>query len=467
MNGKVGPIAAAPLEPEMPNWGILFALLVVSALVRIALFNGPLGSDDVVYLTRAVEISNGVWSSANYNGALRYGFNIPAGLLIHLFGLSAFTANLWSLLCSIAEIGAVYLFAASIWDRRTALYSALILAFMPLHIAVATRLHPDPVVSLFLTLSFILFSFAERMGSRVLYFLTGIAIGLVFWAKELAAVTFLALALYPVFWRKCDKRWGYIIAGGGLLLAAHFVLMTLVAGDPLHLFKVVTGQVNRSFVQAGEGMDSPWYYFRYLFFDVKHTWLAPFIATVAVLGFGFQYLRFRMVPEPTAYVVFWCLSLLAVLSFVPISLAPLRFVVKQSNYLSLFLAPIALLAGYQTARARPGLARPLILLVVIGGLALGVLEQQAYRVFTSNGKAAVEFARSKPEARFFGSINNSNIAEAYSLLTNEPLLATRFRDFSETSGASALLDVRKETFAVIDKETMNWGRQGISPRILP
>jgi len=34
----------------------------------------------------------------------------------------------------------------------------------------------------------------------------------------------------------------------------------------------------------------------------------------------------------------------------PVSLTPLRFVMKQSNYLSLFMAPIALLAGYQIAR---------------------------------------------------------------------------------------------------------------------
>src|SRR5215467_13068169 len=82
---------ATDLSPEGPQWMVLFALLVFSAMLRVASFNGPLGSDDVVYLGRAVEISNGVWSSANYNGSLRYGFNIPAGFIIYLLGLSAFT----------------------------------------------------------------------------------------------------------------------------------------------------------------------------------------------------------------------------------------------------------------------------------------------------------------------------------------------------------------------------------------
>jgi hypothetical protein len=448
---------------------VLIALLAASALVRIAMFNGLLGSDDVLYLRRAVEVSQGIWSSSDYNGALRYGFNIPAGLAIHLFGLSPFAANLWSLLCSIVEVAVVYLFAASTWGRRAALYAALILAFMPLHIAVATRIHPDPVVSLFVTLSFVLFCLAERTGSRTLYFFTGTAMGMIFWAKELAVVTFLALALYPVVWRRLDTRWGYVIAGGVPLLVAHLALMMAVAGDPFHAFKVVTGQIRHGFIEAGLGEDSAWYYFRYLFFDIKHTWLAPWLASVAILAFGWRSWRSREGHEATAYVVFWLLSLLAVLSFMPVSLTPLRFVMKQSNYLSLFMAPIALLAGYQIARTPAQIARPLLAMVVMGGLALGLLEQQSVRVFTGNSKAAAEFARARPDAQFFGTVNNSNIARSYSLLTPDPALAKRFGELSEApaAGAAPLDGKAADAFVVIDKETMGWGRKAIPITTIP
>jgi hypothetical protein len=433
------------------------------------MFNGLLGSDDVVYLRRAVEVSQGMWSSGDYNGALRYGFNIPAGFSIYLFGLSAFSANLWSLLCSLVEVAVIYLFATSTWGRRVALCSALVLGFIPLHIAVATRIHPDPVVSLFVTLSFVLFCLAERTGSRTLYFFTGTAMGMIFWAKELAVVTFLALALYSLVWRRLDTRWGYVIAGGVPLLVAHLALMMAVAGDPFHAFKVVTGQIRHGFIEAGLGEDSAWYYFRYLFFDIKHTWLAPWLASVAIVAFGWRSWRSRQGHGPTAYVVFWLLSLLAVLSFMPVSLTPLRFVMKQSNYLSLFLAPIALLAGYQIARTPAQIARPLLALMIMGGVALGLLEQQAVRVFTGNGKAAAEFARSKPDAQFFGTVNNSNIARAYSLLTNDPALAKRFGELSEAPAASAApIDGKAaDAFVVIDKETMGWGRKAIPITTIP
>ena len=211
----------------------------------------------------------------------------------------------------IAEVGAVYIYALSAWGRRAAIYVALVLACIPLHIAVATRLHAISVVSLFLTLLFVLFYFAEQRRSRVIYFLTGIAIGMVFWAKELAIVACVALALYPLFWRKFDRRWLYLVAGGALMLVAHLILMTIIAGDPLHLFKVVLGQVSHRFIQSGEGEDGAWYYFRYLFLDVKHTWLAPFISVVAIAAFARRCFRHQQVSSATAYATFWLLSLLA------------------------------------------------------------------------------------------------------------------------------------------------------------
>ena len=136
---------------------MLIALLVLATLLRFAFFNGPYGSDDLIYLGRSVQIAQGDWESANYNGALRYGFNIPAGFFIYLFGINIVSANLWPLTCSIAEIAAVYFLAFHLWGRRPALYAALILAFIPLHVASATRIHADPVVAFFLSSSFVFF----------------------------------------------------------------------------------------------------------------------------------------------------------------------------------------------------------------------------------------------------------------------------------------------------------------------
>lgn len=440
---------------------VVMAMIALAAALRLAFFNGVFGSDDVVYLNRSVEISQGIWSIANYNGALRYGYNIPAGVLIYLFGLNLFTATLWPFLCSLAEIAMVYIFAGAFWGRRSGICAALILTCTPLHVAAATRLHADSVVSFFLSLSFVLFFVAERWSNRAMYFLAGIAMGCVFWVKELAVVGLFGLALYPVFWRRLDLRWVYVIAGGLVMLVAHFALMTVIAGDPLHLFKVVTGQVSQSFIQVGVGEDKTWYYFWYLFVDIKHTWLAPFLAVPVALTLAWSTLRRRAQDAAATYVAFWLIALLAVLSFTPVSVEPVRFVMKQSNYLTLFLAPIAILAGYQLARTRGRTAVLAMVPIVIGGSLLGALEQQAYHVFTSNSKAAVEFSKVHADAQILGSVNNETVAYAYSILESDPAISKRVAhlgdlsvlDQSERPGAK----VNKPAFAVLDLETMEWG----------
>lgn len=457
-----------PARPGSIDWAVLSTLLAVATLLRFAFFNGPLGSDDLIYLDRSVQIAQGDWASANYNGALRYGFNIPAGFFIYLFGVNIIAANLWPLMCSIAEVAAVYFLALHLWGRRAALYGGLILAFMPLHVASATRIHADSVVAFFLTLSFFCFYFAEHSRSRWLYFLTGIAMGLVFWAKELAVVTLLAFIFYPLLWRKIEIRWAYVIGGGLVMLLSHFALMNFIAGDPLHAIKVVTRQLNHSFIQGGVvAEDGIWYYFNYLFLDIKHIWLTGFIATAALLFIFHRRLQSLPINPGTSYITFWLLALIGTLSFLPVSLEPLKFVMKQSNYLTLFLAPIALLCGYYIANINKKFALAILVTTVGGGFFLAALEQQAYHVFTSNSKAAVDFATRNPGIPIIGSSNNGNISAFYSTLKRNQSITDRFLYINQMphqlpQNKPSANPAIHPAFAIIDRQTMSWGKNDIA-----
>lgn len=452
------------LHLKWETWLPLVCVLLLSIILRLAFFNGLFGSDDFVYLNRAVQISEGIWTSANYNGSLRYGFNIPAGFFIFVFGKNIFSVNLWPLLCSFAEVASIYLFASYIWGRRAALYAGLVLAFMPLHVAVATRIHADPIVSCSLTFSFILFYLAEQRRAPWLYFLTGIAMGFVFWTKELAIITLFPFIIYPLLWRKFDARWIYLISGGLFMLLAHLVLMTLISGDPFHLFRVISYQLSHEIIHKGYGDGSAWYYFRYLFLDIKHTWLAGFFAVAAILFTVLARFRSQNIPIGTTYVIFWLVSLIGFLSFMPISLSPLRFAMKQSNYISLFLAPLALLSGYIIAKlpSRP-VGFGLLFITLAGGLLLAGMEQQAYRVFTSNSKAAVKFEKTHPGETIVGSINNSNIANEYAILESDNDLSNRFEFFGDIPGPTKSSKTPFKTgYAVFDPETMLWGSKPIN-----
>ncbi len=437
---------------------ILTAIMLLALTVRLAFFNGPFGSDEIVYLERSLDVAHGDWSSANYNGALRYGYNIPSGFIIYLFGLNLFTANLWPLLCSLAEVAAVFVFAWTYMGRKSAVFSALFLAFTPLHVAVSTRLHADPVVSLFLTLSFIVFYQAERKADKSLYFWAGILLGCVFWVKELLALAFFAFLLYPLFIRKLKSDWLYLVLGGLVMLLAHFALMQAIAGDPLHAFKVVLGQIKHSFIGSHQGEDTPLYYFKYLFFDIKHTWLAPLFALlVAVL---FRKHIFDKDNDALKYTVFWLLSLLLVLSFFPVSLSPLRFAMKQSNYITLFLAPIALLAGAAVSRMPTKIAYLLCMATVSGGFALSALEQQDYQLFTANSRGLLAFADKHPGQTIYGSLNNGRIACFYKVFNGVRCSDSTIHEFAEMPPAQSTTDTLP-VFTVIDRQNLGWGSHDV------
>lgn len=466
----VDPAAASARAWTTRDTLVLGGVLAYAVMLRLALFNGFFGSDDIVYLARSIQIADGVWSSANYNGSLRYGYNIPAALFIYVFGLNVFTANAWTLFCSVAEVGVVYAFAARYLDRRSAVFAALILASLPLHIALGTRIHADAVLALFLTLAFVLFHVAEETHRIRYYVLTGLSLGMVFWTKELAAVTLLAFVTYPLLAGRLKREWLYVVAGGLVMLIGHLVLMQSIAGNPLHLVATVTSQLQDGVSSEGY-TDSPAYYFSYLFVDIRHTWMVAFLALFAI-GVMIRRVRREPVGDVLIYCTWWLVALLVVMSFTPVSLDPLRFAMKQSNYLNLFMAPLALLGGAFLARLKHRVtAHALLALTLAGGIALGALAQHAYRTFTANSRAAVDFVKSHRADWILGTTNNRNMLRAAALLERTPELETRFGllDLVWTDPARAQWPDGSagDGYVIFDRETLDWARKGDGPDAPP
>lgn len=459
---------AAPAHPSasrVTSWLGLAALLLFALGLRLAMWNGPFGSDDLTYLARSGAVAAGDWSSADYNGALRYGFNLPAGMLMVLFGYSAFAANLWPLLCSLIEVALVWLFVRHEGGARAAGLAGVLLATAPLHVAVATRIHADAVVSMFLTLAFVLLWFGLRQGRRGLLFAAGLAMGGVFWSKELAAVTWIAMLPILVLFRGRWRDLPPILAGVVLALLAHGLLMMAIAGDPLHLVRTVLAQLQRGFIGGGTGEDSPGYYLRYLLLDIRHTAL---LGPLALLGLLLT-LRSRLAAprkpiDGASFAALWLLGLLLVLSVLPVSLSPLRFTMKQSNYITLFLAPLAVLAGIALARAPTRWMGIGVLAATSSGLLLAALQQADYRAFVGNSKAlALWIDEQAPAVRLVGSTNNAALGSRWQLppvggAKRRPILA--WRDLAQdpaptaVSTPAAVGDIAWHV--AIDPQTLGW-----------
>lgn len=445
----------------------LLMLLGLALGLRLLTYNGIFGSDDGTYFDRALDVANGTWSSANYNGALRYGFNIPAGGFLWLFGSTPFVANLWPLLCSLIEVTAVYAMAVMVMGRRAGLFAGLLLATAPLHIAVATRIHADPVVSMFITLAFLLLWAGWVKRSKSLLFASGLSLGGIFWAKELVGIVWLAFV--PMLWM-FRGRWreaAYVIAGALLMLALHGLLMTWIAGHPLHLIRTVLGQVQTNFIEGMQGEDAAAYYLTYLFVDLRHTGL---IAIIAVLGLWWVPRRWAQAGLPIAgfrYVLVWALGLLLILSVFPVSLSPLRFVMKQSNYITLFLGGMAVLGGLALASMSARWAVALAFAAACLGVWLGALQQADYRAFAAGSKALGQWVASRGDVVVVGSTNNASLGNLQARLLNPAGPRGHIRSFrglgEKPSEVEAALQSAGAVYVSFDLQTRSWamGRHAV------
>lgn len=442
-----------------PAYGALplLAILALAVLIRQLFFGGPVGSDDVVYLGRTIDVGEGLWTAAHYNGGLRYGYNLPSGAFWAVFGPGMQSANLFSLVSSLLEIVLVYFFAMNIWGVRAAWIAALIMAFLPMHVLGATAIHADPAAALFISLSVVIFYFAEQTKSRLLYFVCGLSIGYVFWVKELIIVYMLIFGLYALVYWRWSNLWFFVGFGGLVMLFGHFAIMWATAGDPFHGFRIYFMQISRDFIGSYKETE-PFYYFRYLLFDVRHTGLlGPLAALAAVVAL----VRFRSRLDPgLAFVLWWAAGLLVVFSFTPISLAPFQFITKQSNYLNLFFAPLTLLAAWLLSQWSLRWSLAVLLPLAALSVLLTGLKQQDKRAFVSNSRAVIEFARANPEAEVYASVNNRNMSTFYTRL-GEPVPTIR------TLGELANRPADTRVFAVFDPVTQGWSPRDVEVEEVP
>ncbi|HRL76431.1 MAG TPA: glycosyltransferase family 39 protein [Candidatus Accumulibacter phosphatis] len=444
-----------------PVWS-LAALLLAALALRLAFFTGCFGSDEVTYTEQALKIAQGHWARSDYIGAVRLGISLPVGFLVWLFGRSEFVANLWSLLCSLGEIALVYLIARRFWGERVAVLAGLVLAFTPLHAHYAGRLMADAPLAFFVTLSFFTLFEGDRTGRREYYLCAGLAAGFVWWIKSSVALVYvLVFALYLVRERRLHSKWLLMATGFLAMLALNGLVFLVMEDDFWKLWRMTTSGA-AEYVQKISPDTDPGFYLRLLLLDVKHTWL---LGPLAAAGLVLWLTRQRH-DDGLTRVAIWCLGLIGAFSLFIVSFKPLLLITKQVNYAIVFLAPLALLAGYALSR----LGRRLSIIVAVAVIIpLGVigtaLEQQVIQSFVANSKAALRFASEHPGAAVYGMTNATRTGNYARLFATSPAEVPRIHDIQLLAAGTPGMPLSRGTegfaaYAIFDRQTAGWGKQG-------
>ena len=375
----------------------LFPILAFAAVARLIFFSEAVGSDEIVYLTRAQYILRGEYPPAVYIGAMRDGINIFLAASIFLFGTGIGGASGLFFACSLGQVFLGYGFAYILWGRRAAIWAALGMAALPIEITLAGGLGPDPYLGFVISCSIVAFYFAERDGRPALYLVAGLLAGWVFWIKQPAIVYGLVFPLLVM----PGHRWGvkrlWFVVGGMTLLMAHLALFWLIYVDPAFFFGSYHDYIKEIYVLGDSTDTSLWTYAALLFAKIYHTGVLGWLALAACIWGLAQ----RNQPE-IRFVLVWGLGLLLIFSALPISLSPLKFIAKQSNYMAIFTLPLALMAGWFLAQQGRAIAYLLGGGMAASGICLAALEQQVISVATVNGRSAAVFAEAHAGTPVFG-----------------------------------------------------------------
>lgn len=445
------------LEASPGKWGSLLFVMAVALVMRWVFYTGYFGSDEVTYIAQGVRLLEGDWAVSSYIGSIRYGVNLPVAFFMFLFGQNEFAASLWSILCSLGEVMAVYLLGRSLLGNRPALLGALVLAVLPLHVHQAGRLMADAPLALLITLNFLLFWHGEKTGRNAAFFLAGVAGGLAFWVKETTVLYLLIFFAYPVIFRRWNVRWVWMVAGFSLIVLLNMLFFWRLTGDPLYVPHVVQARVGSGYLEEGSIAFSPLYYLVYLFIKVWHLWLIPLLAVISLVLWWRKRNEFggREV-EGVGYLAWWAIGMILVFSLFPVSFKPLTLIPKQTNYMLMFVAPLALLAGWFMAQLNGTMLRLALALVVLPSIALSAMLQNSVMVFTANSKAAVDFAREHSDAHVYGPTNTVRAA-AFQKLLNQAPASLDVRPISELQEGQSTDSPRIKKYAIVDTNTLGWG----------
>jgi 4-amino-4-deoxy-L-arabinose transferase-like glycosyltransferase len=444
---------------------LLLGLAVLAALLRGLTYTGFFGSDEVTYLIAAVRVLDGDWTLDDYVGANRVGVNLPMAASMALLGRNELAAALYSALCSVAEVLLVAWAGWRLFGPRVGLIAGLLLATLPAHLHFGGRMMADAPLALAISAAFVLFAEGELRRWSTGFFLAGVFAGLSFLVKPVTVFVFGILLAYPFATRRWDTRWLWMAVGFAFAMAANGLLYLALTGRFWYVFEVMRERRQSGYLEAGAAagqiLASPTLYLEYLFVRIYHTGL---IGWLAVAGLWLCWRR-RQSLDPgsrtaAAYVVFWALGLLAILSLLPVSLRPLAWIPKQTNYMLIFVAPLALLAALPLATLTP--RRLMAAMVVIGavGLGFGLLHQAKIRTFTANSAATLDHVRTLPGTDVVHVMSNAYRAAQFERALGRDDVLARL----QPSSALRRADRSQTRWLVVDAETLEWDDSAPLPR---
>ena len=238
--------AISPLIKSRQFYPWIFVVLAVALILRLIFWVGPGQRDDVEYARTAHMILNSEFNPIHGTVfSARTAICFPIAWSWRMFGLGCKTASLYFLGCGLLLVFLGGWLGEKLFGPIEGIIVALLLAFLPIDVVFSTQLMPDLALAAWLALSVSFLVAASIHGTLVLFFISGVALGVAALTKEFSIASLMFLPFFAFFYGKrvqgnCCGVKALICFGTG----CSFVLLLQIAyfgnyGEPLKFFHLI------------------------------------------------------------------------------------------------------------------------------------------------------------------------------------------------------------------------------------
>lgn len=353
-------------------------------------------------------------------------FHFLLALVFSAFGVSDIAGRLVAVVIGIATVYLTYRVGKLLYGVKAGLLAGLFFALMPYHVVVSRQVLLDGPLVFFTTLSLFFLAYYAQTQRPIWIYLTGVAMGLTFLAKETGIILLGAIYAFLALSREIRVRIEQ--------LTVSFALMVLMI-SPFPL----------SLMLAGGARSGQNYLVWQLFRRPNHTW--DFYANTVPEAIGFLVIIVGLLGLWfLRHEYSWRERLLLCWIIVPVVFFQI-WPTKGFQYLLPIAPPIALLAGRAIAhwwpndvavRDRRLIARSWIKTAVVGVIAVSLLFSSVQLITPATSGTFIAGTGGVPGGREAGLWVQENIPAGSTLMTIGPSMANilQFYGHRKTMGLS-------------------------------
>jgi hypothetical protein len=199
---------------------VLFSATLVGYLYKLKTLPSPVHVDEAIMIESALGLFSGEFSPLENRFSTTVVANIILGIFVSIFGVDPLIMRLPSVFGALTTLLVFFFFVARVWNNKMAIYGTIILSSMHVFIAYARMALPNITAPLFLCSSLLLTDFALARKKWYWSALTGVVIGVSFYAYTGTKVIIFIILLFLLFKKQ-------LFSSTALFLTLSFLLTIL------------------------------------------------------------------------------------------------------------------------------------------------------------------------------------------------------------------------------------------------